>query len=50
MTTKAKLSDITKEINQQTGSMLEEAGRIKRNTENLIQQLSKQGAQFRREE
>ncbi len=50
MTTKAKLSDITKEIDQQAGSMLEEASRIRRNTESLMMQLRKQGAQFQREE
>ena len=50
MSTKAKLSDITKNINQQCGSLLEETARIKRNAESLFQLLCKQEAQFQREE
>ncbi|MBO2516430.1 MAG: translation initiation factor IF-2 [Clostridiales bacterium] len=50
MTTKAKLSDITKSINQQCGSMLEETARIKRNADSLFTLLRKQEAQFQREE
>ena len=48
MTSKPKLAEATKEINQQTGVILEEAARVKRNIDNVLQNLRKQEAQFRR--
>ena len=48
--TKVKLAEATKEINQQAGVLLEEAGRIKRNLDALMQALKKQEARFLREE
>ena len=46
----AKLSDVTKEITQQAGGMLEETGRIRRNIDSLLQQLKKQESQLARAE
>ena len=48
--TKVKLTEATKEINQQSGVMLEEAARIKRNLETVLQTLRKQEAKLQREE
>ncbi len=48
--TKVKLAEATKEINQSSGVILEEAARVKRNMENLLQTLRKQESQFLREE
>ena len=48
--TKVKLAEATKEINQQAGVLLEEAGRIKRNIDAVLQSLKKQDARFQREE
>ena len=48
--TKVKLAEATKEINQQAGVLLEEAGRIKRNIDAVLQSLKKQEARFQREE
>jgi len=48
--TKVKLTEATKEINQQAGVILEEAARIRRNIENVLQTLRKQEAKFQREE
>ncbi len=48
--TKVKLAEATKEINQQAGVLLEEAGRIKRNLDPVMQALKKQEAKFQREE
>lgn len=50
MTTKVKLSEATKEINQQTGVLLEETARIKRGADALLQNLRKLEARFQREE
>ena len=48
--TKVKLTEATKEINQQAGVILEEAARIRRNLEGVLQTLRKQEAKFQREE
>ncbi len=48
--TKVKLAEATKEINQQSGVMLEEAAHIKRNIDVLMQALRKQEARFQREQ
>ena len=48
--TKVKLTEATKEINQQAGVILEEAARIRRNIENVLQTLRKQESKFHREE
>ena len=50
MTSRPKLAEATKEINQQTGVILEEAARVKRNIDNVLQSLRKQEAQFQRAE
>ncbi len=47
---KVKLAEAIKEINQQSGVILEEAARVKRNVESVFQTLRKQEAQFLREE
>ena len=47
---KVKLAEATKEINQQAGSILEEAARIRRSLEGVLQSLRKQEAKFQREE
>ena len=48
--TKVKLTEATKEINQQAGVILEEAARIRRNLDNVMQNLRKQEAKFQRAE
>ena len=48
--TKVKLAEATKEINQQAGSILEEAARIRRSLEGVLGSLRKQEAKFQREE
>ena len=48
--TKVKLAEATKEINQQAGIILEEASRIRRSLEGVMQALRKQEAKFQREE
>ena len=48
--TKVKLAEATKEINQQAGTILEEASRIRRSLEGVMQALRKQEAKFQREE
>ena len=48
--TKVKLAEATKEINQQAGAILEEASRIRRSLEGVMQSLRKQEAKFQREE
>ena len=48
--TKVKLADATKEINQQAGVILEDAARIRRNLESVLQALRKQEGKFLREE
>ena len=50
MTSRPKLAEATKEINQQTGVILEETARVKRNIDNVLQSLRKQEAQFQRAE
>ena len=47
--TKVKLAEATKEINQQSGVILEEAAHIRRNIDALMQTLRKQEARFQRE-
>ena len=48
--TKVKLAEATKEINQQSGVILEEAAHIRRNIDALMQTLRKQEARFLREQ
>ena len=48
--TKVKLAEATKEINQQSGVILEEAAHIRRNIDTLMQTLRKQEARFQREQ
>ena len=48
--TKVKLAEATKEINQQAGTILEEAARIRRSLEGVLGALRKQEAKFQREE
>ena len=48
--TKVKLAEATKEINQQAATILEEASRIRRSLEGVMQALRKQEAKFQREE
>ncbi len=48
--TKVKLAEATKEINQQSGVILEEAAHIRRNIDALMQTLRKQEARFQREQ
>ena len=48
--TKVKLAEATKEINQQAGTILEEAARIRRSLEGVLGMLRKQEAKFQREE
>ena len=48
--TKVKLAEATKEINQQAGVILEEASRIRRSLEGVMQALRKQESKFQREE
>ena len=45
-----KLAEATKKINQQAGAILEEASRIRRGLDSLLQNLRKQEAKFQREE
>ena len=48
--TKVKLAEATKEINQQAGVILEDASRIRRSLDTVMQALRKQEAKFQREE
>ena len=48
--TKVKLTEATKEINQQAGAILEDAARIKRNLDTVMQSLRKQESRFQRAE
>ena len=48
--TKVKLTEATKEINQQAGAILEDAARIKRNLDAVMQSLRKQESRFQRAE
>ena len=48
--TKVKLAEATKEINQQAGTILEDAARIKKNLDAVMQSLRKQEAKFQRDE
>jgi len=48
--TKVKLKEATKELNQKAGAVLEESARIRRNAEQLLQQLQRQRVQLQREE
>ena len=48
--TKVKLAEATKEINQQAGAVLEDAARIRRSLESVLQALRRQEAKFQREE
>ncbi len=48
--TKVKLAEATKEINQQAGAILEDAARIKKNLDAVMQSLRKQEAKFQRDE
>ncbi|MBR3904284.1 MAG: translation initiation factor IF-2 [Clostridia bacterium] len=48
--TKVKLAEATKEINQQSGVILEEAAHIRRNIDTLMQSLRKQEVRFQREQ
>ncbi len=48
--TKVKLAEATKEINQQSGVILEEAAHIRRNIDTLMQTLRKQEVRFQREQ
>ena len=48
--TKVKLAEATKEINQQAGTILEDAARIKKNLDAVMQFLRKQEAKFQRDE
>ena len=44
--TKVKLAEATKEINQQAGAVLEDAARIRRSLETVLQALRKQESKF----
>ena len=48
--TKVKLAEATKEINQQAGVILEDAARIRRSLDTVMQALRKQEQKFQREE
>ncbi len=48
--TKVKLAEATKEINQQAANMLEEAARIRRSLETVLNALRRQDAEFQRQE
>ncbi len=48
--TKVKLAEATKELNAQSGVMLEETVRVKRNIDSVLQMLKKQESQFARQE
>ncbi|MBQ9262787.1 MAG: translation initiation factor IF-2 [Clostridia bacterium] len=50
MSNKVKLTEATKEINQQAGQILEDAGRIHRSIDTVLQNLRKLEARFQREE
>ena len=45
-----KLAEATKEINQQAGAILEEAARIRRSLDSVLQNLRRQEAKFQKEE
>ena len=45
-----KLAEATKEINQQAGAILEEAARIRRSLDSVLQNLRKQETRFQKEE
>ncbi len=48
--TKGKLAEATKELNAQSGVMLEETARVRRNIDSLLQSLRKQEGLFARQE
>ena len=48
--TKVKLAEATKELNAQSGVMLEETTRVRRNIEGVLQALRKQESLFLRQE
>ncbi len=48
--TKVKLAEATKELNTQSGVMLEETARVRRNIDSLLQSLRKQEGLFARQE
>ncbi|MBR1586247.1 MAG: hypothetical protein IJ662_11945, partial [Clostridia bacterium] len=50
MSNKVKLTEATKEITQQAGQILEDATRIHRNIDTVLQNLRKLEARFQREE
>ena len=50
MSNKVKLTEATKEINQQAGQILEDATRIHRSVDTVLQNLRKLEARFQREE